>query len=678
VSDDAGRTGARDALVATLAYTALTIAFTWPLGRGLARDIPGDFGDPLLNCWILAWDAEHLLRALGGDLAALGGYWNANIYFPQPLALAYSDHLTAQALQILPVYAITKSPVLCYNLLLLSTFVLSGLGMFLFARELTANRAAAFVAGLAYAFAPYRVGSIPHVQVLSSAWMGFALFGFRRFFETGRTRPLAGAAAAWLAQNLSCGYYLLFFSPVLALYITWELTTRRLWSFGKAGAGLSSAWTERRALGRLMVAGVAVGLATTPFVLPYVRLRRMGFSARPLEEILHFSADVYAYLTADPNIRVWGGVMHAWPRAENALFPGLTIVVLAAIAIVAAWRESRRTSMVRLPPSREASADRRSLGGGGQPDRLLAWALVLSSVVLVAILFGWSVRLPFLRITRLDRLLGLVAALSVALLAVSPRARATARDWTSSPIGMLTLLVLFAIAMSFGPTIRSRGRLLEDTNVYAAFYNFVPGFDGLRVPARFGMIVALLLAALAACGAAIVHRLRHGPRFLAVAGALIVVESIAVPLPLNGNSTDYKQSGLAPLPDFVAAGAAAPRVYHFVAQLPASAALVELPFGEVAFEARYMFYSTIHWRPLANGYSGGAPDTYGLLSESLKDLLRRPEPAWTALSSSGATHVIVHENGYAGGRGTQVSDWLRAHGARELAVFDGDRVFALK
>lgn len=673
--NDEHRAGARDALVATLAYAALAIAITWPLVRGLARDLPGDFGDPLLNCWILAWDAEHLLRALGGDLTALGGYWHANIYYPHPLALAYSDHLTAQALQILPVYAITRNPLLCYNLLFLSTFVLSGLGMFLFARALTGNRAAAFVAGLAYAFAPYRVGSIPHVQVLSSAWMPFTLFGVRRFFETRRTLPLAGASAAWLVQNLSCSYYLIFFSPVLAMYIAWELTTRRLWK-------------DLPTLGRLLVAGAGGVLATTPFVLPYIRLRRLGFSPRPPEEVAHFSADVYAYLTADPNLRVWGGLLHAWPKAENALFPGLTIVVLAAIAIVAAWGESRRISEVRLKPDPTGNApagnaptgkaDHRNGRVRLQPDHLIAWALGISSAVLVAVLFGWSVRLPLLRITSLDRLLVLVAALSGALLAVSPRARATARHWTSSPTGILALLALFAIVMSFGPQIYSRGKLIEDTNIYAGFYRVVPGFDGLRVPARFGMIVALLLAALAAHGAVVVTRLRQGPRLLAVAGALIVVESIAVPLPLNGNSTDYKQSGLAPLPDFVTTGAAAPDVYRFVARLPASAALVELPFGEVAFEARYMFYSTLHWRPLANGYSGGAPDSYGLLSESLKDLLRRPEPAWTALASSGATHVIVHENSYADGRGSQISNWLRSHGARELGVFDGDHVFAIK
>ena len=641
----------RDALAATGGYAVFAVALTWPLVRGLTRDLPGDFGDPLLNCWILAWDVEHLLRALGGHLGALAGYWNANIYYPHPLALAYSDHLTAQALEILPVYALTHNIIVCYNLLFLSTFVLSGLGMFLFARELTGNRAAAFVAGLAYAFAPYRVGSVPHLQVLSSAWMPFALFGFRRFFDTRRTRPLVGAAAAWLAQNLSCSYYLVFFSPVLALYLVWELTMRRLWRDG-------------RTVARLAAAGTSVVVATLPFVVPYVELRRLGFPARSLGETGHFSANVYAYLTADPNARLWGSVLRGWPAAENALFPGFTIAALAALGVAVAWREARGKN--------------KGYGAYSPLDTALGWSVAASAMVLVAILLGWTLRLPILRITNLDRVFWLVAGLSAALLSVSTRARTTLRAWISTPVGILTIVTLFSVVMSFGPRIYSHGKLFEEATLYGLFYRFVPGFDGLRVPARFGMIVALGLAGLAGYGAAAIDARPNGRRFVALAGLLILVESAAVPLPLNGNSIEYKQSGLEPLPGFVTTGRNVPPVYRFVATLPASASIVELPFGEVAFEARYMFYSTVHWRPLANGYSGGAPDDYGLLAESLKDALRRPDHAWRALRASGVTHAIVHEASYAGGRGSLVSGWLRAHGAAEIAVLDGDHVFAIQ
>ena len=183
----------REVAGVSVLYLLITVAFTWPLARGLTRDIPGDYGDPLLNIWILAWDATHFGR----------GWWNANIFHPHPLALGYPEHLAAQAVQILPVYWLTGNPILCYNLLILSTFVLSGIGAFLLAREWTDNVIAAAVAGLAFAFAPYRVASIPHIQVLSSAWMPFTLYGFRRYFERRRPAALVGAGSAWLLRRTS-------------------------------------------------------------------------------------------------------------------------------------------------------------------------------------------------------------------------------------------------------------------------------------------------------------------------------------------------------------------------------------------------------------------------------------------------------------------------------------------
>ena len=150
--------------MATALYAAAALALTWPLAAGLARDIPWDLGDSVLNAWILQWGADHWLRFLGGDLGAFRGYFNANIFYPEPLTLAYSEHLTAQVLQILPVYALTGNIVLSYNLLFLSTFVLSGLGTFLLVRELTGQRARRVRGGPAL-----RVRALSHRAVLAPA-----------------------------------------------------------------------------------------------------------------------------------------------------------------------------------------------------------------------------------------------------------------------------------------------------------------------------------------------------------------------------------------------------------------------------------------------------------------------------------------------------------------------------
>lgn len=613
----------REVVAAAALYALVTVAFTWPLVRGIAHDIPGDYGDPLLNAWILAWDATHAGR----------GWWNANIFYPHPLALGYSEHLAAQAAQILPVYWLTRNPILCYNLVFLSTFVLAGLGAFLLARELTGNATAAMVAGLAFAFAPYRVSSLPHIQVLSSAWMPFTLYAFRRYFVAGRSGALVGAAAAWTLQNLSCGYYLLFFSPIVVMYLVWELTTRRL-------------WTDARVVGSIAVACAAVALVTVPFVLPYLQLRRLGFNPRSLTETRKFSADVYGYFTADPNVHLWGSVARAWPKAEGALFPGLTTAILAALG---AGRPFQGRLILH------------------DPKRV---ALLLIALVLMWLLLGFSVRLPGLKITSLSRAVVIATALVFGLLAWSRDLRRAAIEWMRTPAGCFTLLTAFAIVMSFGPDIRARDRVVLGSNVYAFFYQYVPGVDGLRVPARFGMIVALGLAVLAGLGAAAIRRTGAA---LAV-GVLVLVESLAAPIPINQNSPDYQRPGLAALPDLQRN---TPAVYDAIAALPPASAIAELPLGEPAFDVRYMYYSTRHWRPLVNGYTGGLPQDYETLDHALQDLFTRPDRAWTTLRQSRPTHVVVHEAYYADDRGPRVSEWLRSNGARDLGSFGADRLFEM-
>ena len=122
-------------------------------------------------------------------------FWDANIFHPAPLALSLSEHLFGQVLQILPVYWLTGNIILCYNLLFLSTFVLSAFGTYLLVHDLTGDRRAAFIAGLVYGFLPYRIASVPHVQVMSSQWMPFALWGLNRFVSGASVTVQPGAGA---------------------------------------------------------------------------------------------------------------------------------------------------------------------------------------------------------------------------------------------------------------------------------------------------------------------------------------------------------------------------------------------------------------------------------------------------------------------------------------------------
>ena len=639
-------------------YLAIALIFTWPLSLGLTRDIPWDLGDSLLNCWILAWDADHLWRFVTGDFGALRSLWNANIFYPEPLTLAYSEHLFAQAVQILPVYALTGNIILSYNLLFLSTFVLSGLGMFLFVREVTGSARAGLAAGLIYAFAPYRVPQFSHLQVISSQWMPFVLYGLRRYFVTRHTTALVGAGAALVAQNLSNGYFLLFFAPFALAYALFEMSTRKL-------------LTDVRVWVALSVTAAAVTALTLPFLLPYLELRRLGFGPRVLNEVKSFSADVFSYWTSPGESRLWGTAIRGYPKPEGDLFPTLSALCLAGAALAGsvslAWTHAR---------SRPSAASRTLM-----PFVWIAVAVAAVYAVFVLLILaghGFTrigpLPISVRNVWRNFRVLLVVVGF---LTLISPRARAFARQWFGSITAFMLIAATAAFLMSLGPEIRSSGRLISETGPYHFFYWHVPGFDGLRVPARFAMLVVLFLSIAAGLGSAIIEkRFRRGGLIAVAIGAFAVIEAFAAPIVVNGTVAEGRY---ATPPGRVYTGEQVPGVYRFLKSLPApGTVIVEFPLGEWAYELRYVFYSTAHWHPLLNGYSGHFPLSYNMNATHLRHPLDYPDASWDTLMRSGATHAVVHLPYYRDDEGEKIGRWLLEKGAILAGEFDGDKVFRLK
>ncbi len=662
-----------DAWTVSVAYLALAVVMTWPVAATLTTRLPNDLGDPLFACWLLDWNFDHFMALAGGHLDALAGYWNAGIFYPEPLALLYSEHLFALAVQALPIWLVTRDVVLCYNLLFLSTFVLSGLGTFLLVRELTGNARAAFVAGLFYAFTPYRFAQLGHIQILSSQWMPFVLFGLRRFFvareevrshgdpalQAGRhpalTRwqvvPLAGAAMALVAQNLSCGYFMMFFAPVVAACVLWEIGTRGWWRDARMWAALTTA-------------GAAVAAACLPFLLRYQALRQRGFLPRPMDELRGFSADTFSYLRGVDEMWLYRGGFTTYTKSEGQLFPGIVPVVVALVGLACLAAALRRRT------------------AGTAPTR--GWRLALAaSVSLIGVaaielvrfeLFAgrriWRVREAWPWLSDIRHVFLVIGACAAILVAVSPRARAAARLALRSGRVFFAALFCFAVWMSFGPLVTTLEHGIAADTLYGWFYRTVPGFNGLRVPARYGMLAMLFLAVLGGYGAAAMDRVAKG--WGAVVAVLFLLETAS--MPVDTKRIEWaRHDGR---PGTVSAAELQP-VYAFVRRLPAGTVVAEFPFGGLHNEVRAVYLTIGHGHPIVNGYSGGAPLSYGAHVALLADPLATGEPAWQAILDSGATCLVVHEWAFEGGTGKAFSDWLEAHGALPLATFRSDRLFQI-
>jgi hypothetical protein len=154
----------------------------------------------------------------------------------------------------------------------------------------------------------------------------------------------------------------------------------------------------------------------------------------------------------------------------------------------------------------------------------------------------------------------------------------------------------------------------------------------------------------------------------------LFIEATHIPFTING---------MAPVAGFTSPEARlyrpgrAPAVYREMARQPSGSVVLELPFGQPDYDLRAMFYSTVHWHPIVNGYSGVFPPHYGLLTSAFSEMPRHPAISLEAIRTSGATHAIVHEGAYLDDEGSQTSALLRNAGAVEILRDGSDVLFQL-
>jgi len=638
-----------------LGYTALAVVFTWPLVLGLGRDVPGDLGDSLLNMWILAWGAEQIPRLLTGA-TSWAAYWNGNIFHPDPYSLALSEHMFAQAVQVTPVYALTGNVILCYNLVFLSTFVVAAVGAYLLTRDLTGDWRAAVIAGLVFGFLPYRISQVPHVQVMSSQWMPLALWGVHRFVAHRSIPGLAGGTMALVLQNWSCGYYVLYFAPFVPLFAVLEL-----WRAGRLG--------DARAWAGLGAAGVVTAACTVPFLLPYLEVQRLYAFERPYGEVLAFSANVWSYLTAAEPIHLWGRVLRLYPHGEGETFLGTAAPALAAVALVGAVLDARA-----------AAASGPVASGWRRPAVILMTAVfVLQGVswLSTVLVGGFNLHLGPLsvRATTPVRLLLQTLAALAALVWLSPRWRTTLRRIAADPVTAAVALMLLAMWLSLGPAPSAGDSRVSGFGLYGLLYSYVPGFTGVRVPARYAMVAGVFLAIAAGYGAARVLRRPWGGAVIAAAGVLVVADGAAMPMTMNHTWATNQATP----PARIYPAATAPRVYQDLRTMPLGTVVAELPFGDPAWEIRAVYYAAVHGKPVLNGYSGAFPPGYKRRAAALQRFDSDGALAWGALVEAGTTHVVVHTPAFANPHEARAAlAWLQAHGARlDRSYPDGDALFAM-
>ncbi len=311
----------RELLLVLGLFVALTVAFTWPVATHMMRDIPasGQPTDAMLLLYALTWSAQ----ALGNNPF---GLFHATFFYPYTASLAFIEPMAALAFLIAPVDWAYGNMFVGFNTAWLMTFVLCGVGAFLLVRYLTDDTLAGILAGILFAFHPFRYHSAGQINVLAMMWIPFALLSLHMWVETRLRRHLFLFTAFSLAEFLSSGQGGIFLFLASLLYIVVLLAVER------------RSFIELVAAQRWILLSLAAMsfLILVPFTAPYLRnIREEITPHRPLGETALFSAQAVDFITPAPGSLLAKAAPWA-ASARHPLFPGVV-----AIALILAWLARR-------------------------------------------------------------------------------------------------------------------------------------------------------------------------------------------------------------------------------------------------------------------------------------------------------------------------------------------------
>lgn len=629
--DKRGRAAIREVL-AGLFFFSLSVLMTWPLALHLSSAV-SDPGDPWLLAWTLEWDVR-------GMLSSPGTLFHPPIFHDAPWALAFSENVLGIALLTLPLHAMGADPILVYNICVLLGFALSGYGAWVLARMVTGSIPAALLGGVFYAFVPYRFDQLSHLQHVWGGVIPLLIAATLWYSRRPGWTAAVWVGAAFLFNGLINIHWLLFgsFAAVASLLllaaIRGTLLKVRFWIPVATALFVSS-------------------LLLLPVLIPYEKMSEHYGVQRGKGEAGVYSATWTDWLAPSSRNKLYGSfeIVSATP-AERFLFPGLLAFLLLGSCLAAVRRNdlpaggypasSRELSLPKAPPAYLRISEKRIL-------RILD-VLTVIGVILTYVAITDSIRWVVDGQERFSMDSPGTPGMATVLFLLLRWWIRYPSSWKGGsiretiahsrfPVGVWVALLLVVIGVL--------GSLGMNSFFHQFLFEKVGPFRGLRVPARWAMIAYTGLAVLVATG--LLPFLRRPRR------ARVLVGVFAITLMLY-------ELRAAPILWYLTPSQ--PEVYGWLADVPVSGAVLELPIGSEAVDSQpyvwtevgYVLGNAYHHKPLVNGFSGFEPPLHQRIA-TLANAEHISDELFGLLEQIGTSLIVVHADRL-GPAHDATRDWL--------------------
>ncbi len=298
------------ACLLAIAYVALTGLFTYPavleLGTHHIGDASGDAKGYLWNFWWMKTALERGVSPFETDA----------IFHPIGIGLSFHTLGSLQGVEHV-LLSFLFGDVAAANLVVLWTFPATALATYLLARAAGAGVAGSFLAGVVFAFCPYRLARLAgHYDLLGTEWIPLTLLALWKLGESGRrSLPwilVAGLFAA--ASGYTASTYLVFLSCFTLLF----------------------AALRPRVVPRALAVFAVTAILLLPLLL-HAYLDRASWTYDPYPGADRYVADLAGYVTPSPRQNFLGALAgHAFDRnvTETTVFAGYFLIASAIGALV--------------------------------------------------------------------------------------------------------------------------------------------------------------------------------------------------------------------------------------------------------------------------------------------------------------------------------------------------------
>jgi len=584
----------KNILIVAGIYLVCMFIFTYPMVFRADSHIYNGRGDPVSINNVMFWNNYNIFH---GE----SNIFKLRQFFPLESESLAHDMIIGNQLIYAPAYALSHNTIFATNMVVLTSFLLSALSMFLLAYYWTRNALVSFICGFIFGFSPLRLGN-SQIQFMTIYWIPVFFIFFDRFLRCKKTKDIILSSVIFSFQALYSWYIThMFILCILCYFITFIIIHRKTFKIKeyvlKSFAGV-----------------VIILLLIGPFAYHYYKISKTHSFKHPLGTAAQYSAsfpDDY-FLARDINL-IFGKFRFERPVVESLplekeLFSALVKLLGNKVNYFGAERLPGDTAEERLTFERFSGIINRQ-----STEKNLFLGM-----------------LPFV--------LGIMGFIHF-------------RRKKERPLSEMTKLFLWVgilfFVLSFGPFLIMFGHFTYVPLPYLLLYYVFPAFNIMRVPARMAYMVMFSLSILS--GAGLVYLLEKfkdkRKRIYIITGVIVilVLESVTIPVKM----VDIKT------------GDEIPEVYGWLRDVRIEGGVAEVPsvkgtlskydmeYGErrgefIDREIMYIYYTTYHLKPIINGVATFYPDSYFEITQCLNNI-SEPESVRT-LKEYNVNLFIVHKD----------------------------------